>query len=78
MYVYILNTKISSTRYYIGCTANLKQRIQEHNDGKSPHTAKYRPWLLKNAFWFEDKEKAFAFEKYLKTGSGRAFAKKHF
>lgn len=47
MYVYIITTKNQPTRYYIGCTSNLKQRFQEHNDGKSPHTAKYRPWLLK-------------------------------
>jgi putative endonuclease len=78
MYVYILTTKTPPARYYVGSTSDLKRRLQEHNTGKSAHTAKYRPWIIKNAFWFSEDEKGFAFEKYLKTGSGRAFAKKHF
>jgi hypothetical protein len=42
------------------------------------HTAKFRPWIVKNYFAFRDREKAYAFEKYLKSGSGRAFARRHF
>ncbi len=78
MYVYILKSKYNPTRHYTGLTSNLKRRLQEHNTGKSTHTSKYRPWIIKNAIWFENPEKAAAFEKYLKTGSGRALAMNHF
>ena len=78
MYVYILTTQNQPYQYYIGITSNLKARLAEHNRGKNPHTSQQRPWVLKNAFWFKDKEKAHTFEKYLKTNSGRAFAIKHF
>ena len=46
--------------------------------GKSPHTAKYVPWKTVVVIGFEEDERAFQFERYLKTGSGRAFANKHF
>jgi predicted GIY-YIG superfamily endonuclease len=59
-----------------GATADLKQRIADHNAGKSTHTAKFKPWKLIWYCAFPDKYKALAFEKYLKSHSGRAFAKK--
>jgi len=52
--------------------------LNEHNSGKSPHTSKFKLWIYENAFWFKSKEKAIAFEKYLKGHSGRAFRAKHF
>jgi putative endonuclease len=54
----------------------LKRRLPEHNAGKSAHTAKFKPWELVWYCAFPDKYKALAFEKYLKSHSGRAFAKK--
>ena len=63
---------------YIGITDELKRRLQDRNSGDSPHTSKYRPWELVAAVAFADDQKAAAFEQYLKTGSGRAFAAKHF
>ena len=80
MYVYILKSLTQQTppQYYIGITSNLKQRLQDHNQGRSKYTSQYRPWTFKNFFWFDDRAKAFEFERYLKTGSGRAFSKKHF
>jgi putative endonuclease len=56
--------------------SNLKARLAAHNNGQSPHTSKYRPWRLITAVTFTDDQKAHAFEQYLKTGSGRAFAHK--
>lgn len=50
----------------------------KHNNGEVPHTSKYKPWNLQTIVAFTEKEKALAFEKYLKSHSGRAFAKKHF
>jgi putative endonuclease len=65
-------------RYYVGITDDLKLRLQQHNAGDVFHTAKYKPWRIKIYFAFGEPEKAYMFEKYLKSGSGRAFAKKHF
>jgi len=62
----------------VGLTEDLNARLQAHNRGESFHTGKYRPWRLVLAITFEDDDRATAFERYLKSGSGRAFAGKHF
>ena len=73
-YVYIL--KIEDSHFYVGITQDLKARLKKHNTGEVPHTSKFRPWKIKTAVAFDCEEKARAFERYLKTSSGRAFAKK--
>ena len=75
-YVYIIRSQVFSNQEYVGATANLKQRLTDHNSGKSAHTAKFMPWALIWYCAFHDKYKALEFEKYLKSHSGRAFAKK--
>ncbi|MEO1045993.1 MAG: GIY-YIG nuclease family protein [Pseudomonadota bacterium] len=75
-YVYILQSINAPDQYYTGITADLKKRLEAHNNGQSPHTAKHRPWRLVSYVAFADEAKAQAFEKYLKSGSGRAFAAK--
>ena len=77
-YVYILVDEATGTHFYVGCTEDLKARLEKHNTGGVPHTAKFRPWRIKTAIAFDDREKAYAFEAYLKTHCGRAFAKRHF
>ncbi|UPT84814.1 GIY-YIG nuclease family protein [Bradyrhizobium barranii subsp. apii] len=77
-YVYLLESDAFGGQRYIGLTANLKKRLADHNAGKSPHTSKYMPWRLVTYVAFSDIEKARAFERYLKSGSGHAFAKKRF
>ena len=77
-YVYLIQSDSHLGQKYIGVTANLDKRIREHNSGKSKHTAKFLPWKLVAYFTFFDKYKAYAFEKYLKSHSGRAFAEKRF
>ena len=74
-YVYSLKCK---NGYYVGCTDNLKERTTRHEKGCVPATANRLPVDLEFYFAISDKYKAFKFEKYLKTGSGRAFVKKHF
>jgi putative endonuclease len=61
---------------YVGITSDLDARLTAHDEGRSKHTSKYRPWRLITAVAFTDYINAQAFEKYLKTGSGRALAKK--
>lgn len=75
-YVYILRSINFPDRYYTGVTDDLKARLIKHNDKEVPHTSKYAPWKLKTYIAFSDEKQAFAFEQYLKTASGRAFAKK--
>ena len=75
-YVYILRTEREPPRFYTGFTENLEARLAHHNSGGDPHTAKYRPWRIKTAMAFTDRDQALAFERYLKSPSGRAFAKK--
>src|SRR5205814_698505 len=75
-YVYIIGSISSPEQEYIGATADLKQRMSDHNAGKSAHTAKFKPWKLVWYCAFPDKYKALEFEKYLKSHSGRAFANK--
>ena len=77
-YVYLIRSISSPKQKYIGITDDLKRRLRDHNSGDSPHTSKYRPWEIVTAVAFADTQKAVAFEKYLKLGSGRAFANRHF
>jgi predicted GIY-YIG superfamily endonuclease len=77
-YVYILESNHEPAHFYVGSTQDLKTRLQKHNAGDVLHTSKFRPWRIKTAIAFTDRERAIAFEKYLKSGSGRAFSKKHF
>jgi predicted GIY-YIG superfamily endonuclease len=75
-YVYIIRSISNPNQEYTGATEDLRQRIAAHNAGKSAHTAKYKPWELLWYSAFPDKMTALAFETYLKSHSGRAFAKK--
>jgi predicted GIY-YIG superfamily endonuclease len=75
-YVYILRSLQQPDRYYVGATADLRSRLRRHNAREVPHTSKYAPWAVKTYVAFSDAKQAFAFEKYLKSPSGRAFAKK--
>ena len=56
---------------------NLARRQAEHNAGSCIHTAKYRPWIIDVVIEFPEERRAVAFERYLKSGSGVAFAQRH-
>ena len=77
-YTYILESKIKPGERYIGHTSDLKKRLEEHNAGKCRHTTKLKPWKIKLYIAFETLAQAKSFEHYLKSGSGHAFAKRHF
>jgi len=77
-YVYLLQSDAVLDQRYVGLTSDLKRRILEHNEGKSSHTSKYIPWRLVTYVAFDDRQKAQSFERYLKSGSGHAFARKRF
>jgi putative endonuclease len=77
-YVCRLRSQTHPDQVYTGCTTDLEQRLKDHNRGHVPHTSKFAPWNLEVAISFRDKAKARAFEAYLKSGSGREFARRHF
>jgi predicted GIY-YIG superfamily endonuclease len=77
-YTYILQSLTDPSQRYVGHTAGLRTRMEEHNAGNCPHTSKFLPWKLKVYVAFESIVQAQQFEKYLKSGSGRAFANRHF
>jgi len=75
-YVHLIESISAQGERYLGMTTDLKERLQEHNAGKSSHTSKFKPWKLTTYIAFNDRAKAEAFERYLKSGSGHAFARK--
>jgi len=75
-YVYILQSVNNPKHYYVGRTGDLYDRLKRHNAGEVPHTSRHRPWRIKTTIAFADPTQAVQFEHYLKTSSGRAFAKK--
>ena len=75
-YVYLLQSVEHPDETYVGLTDDLRLRFSAHNAGRSPRTAKHRPWRLVTYIAFSDDRKAVEFERYLKTASGRAFANK--
>ncbi len=77
-YVYLLKIIIHQNQRYVGLTSNVEERVRAHNAGQSIHTSKYKPWELVAYFAFREDQRAIKFEKYLKSGSGRAFANRHF
>ena len=76
--VYVLRSDREPDRYYTGLTDNVQRRLDVHNSGGSKYTADLRPWSLVASVEFTKPESAVAFEQYLKSGSGRAFSKRHF
>jgi predicted GIY-YIG superfamily endonuclease len=77
-FVYILRSNKNPDRYYVGLTSNVAGRLRWHNDGPSGVAIPHRPWSLVVSLEFSDAKTAVRFERYLKSGSGRAFAKRHF
>ena len=75
--VYVLKNADSPPRFYTGLTGDLRARLNAHNAGRCSHTRRYRPWSLEVMVKFADESRALKFEKYLKSGSGVEFARRH-
>jgi putative endonuclease len=76
-FVYVLRNQQAPSRYYTGLTSDVARRLVEHNAGRCCHTADNGPWSIDVAIEFADERRAVAFERYLKSGSGVAFAQRH-
>ena len=74
-YVYILQSIPRPDQFYTGVCEDVGKRLEAHN--RSPHTSKFKPWRLCSFHWFAEATTATAFERYLKSGSGREFARRH-
>ena len=77
-FVYVLQSISNPSRHYTGLTSDLPRRLASHNSGASAHTAADRPWQISVVIEFRSEDAAVKFETYLKSGSGRAFARRHF
>jgi len=77
-YCYILHSLRDPRQYYTGVTSDIYPRLDKHNKGDVPHTSKFTPWELESFFAFKTHQLAMDFELYLKSGSGREFARRHF
>lgn len=77
-YVYLIRSSKYPDQIYIGYTKDPKKRLASHNAGSSFHTAKYKPWELVVFLGFSSEANALEFERYLKSGTGRAFVAKRF
>jgi predicted GIY-YIG superfamily endonuclease len=77
-FVYVLRSDRDLNRHYVGITSDVENRLGWHNHGPCGHTVRLRPWSLVVVVEFPTEQQAARFEQYLKTGSGRAFAKRHF
>jgi putative endonuclease len=77
-FVYMLNSTQDPDHYYVGLTSDPKHRLAADNDGASPHTTGDKPWRLVVVIEFTSAQRAVAFERCLKTGSGREFSRRHF
>lgn len=76
-YVYLLRSIADPSKIYTGLTDDPIRRLGEHNAGKSTFTARHVPWKIEVTVGFEREQHAVKFERYLKTGSGIAFARRH-
>jgi putative endonuclease len=77
-FVYVLRNSDQNPKFYVGLSSAVHARLVDHNMGRCPHTALGRPWQLHVLLEFTDEKLAIRFERDLKSGSGRAFAKRHF
>lgn len=78
VYVYYLKSKQFSNKTYIGFTNNLKQRLLDHNKGKSIYTKQFKPWKLVGFLGFDQVSKALKLEQHLKSNAGRLFLRRYF
>ena len=76
-FVYVIRSLTNRDRYYTGVTHDVASRLCSHNAGECVHTSRNRPRELDVVIEFRDETRAVAFERYLKSGSGCAFAQRH-
>ena len=77
-FVYVLRSDADPARHYVGLASNPRERLDWHNAGPCGYTQAHRPWSILVSLEFATEAQAIRFERYLKSGPGRAFARRHF
>ena len=77
-FVFILRSQSDPDRHYVGVASDVDERLEWHNAGPTAFTTAHRPWVVVATIEFPTEREALRFEKYLTSGSGRAFTKRHF
>jgi predicted GIY-YIG superfamily endonuclease len=77
-FVYVLRSDSDPERHDVGVTSDVDNRLEWHNHGRCGYTIEHRPWSLAVVIEFPSEAQALRFERYLKSGSSRAFANRHF
>jgi putative endonuclease len=77
-FVYIIRSVAHADRRYVGVTADPAARLAAHNAGRNQSTSRWRPWFVDVCIEFRTEPLATRFERFLKSGAGHAFAKRHF
>jgi putative endonuclease len=77
-FVYYVRCLAEPHRTYTGLKSSVTARLAAHNAGRVASTARHTPWELLAAVEFQDESTAIRFERYLKSGSGPSFARRHF
>jgi predicted GIY-YIG superfamily endonuclease len=75
-YVYFL--QLNNGDIYVGSTNDLKRRLSSHQPAQVISTKQNLPVKLKSYVAVESEPLARELERYFKSGSGKAFAKKRF
>jgi predicted GIY-YIG superfamily endonuclease len=76
-FVYVLKNSDQPPSYYSGLTSDPAERLKAHNQRNGHHTSGHGPWQIDVLIEFADESRAIRFERYLKSGSGGAFAQRH-
>lgn len=76
-YVYLLRSLPRPRKTYVGMTDDICGRLTKHNEGGVPSTVRFKPWEMVAYVAVTDRDRAAALERYFKSGSGHAFARKH-
>jgi predicted GIY-YIG superfamily endonuclease len=77
IYVYILQSEVDPDHFYTGSTGDLAERLRRPNEGRVPHTSKWKPWKLKTCIAMSDRNRAAELEKYFKIPFGSRVSEKH-
>lgn len=77
-YVYRIRSRHHPEKSFIGVSRDMDKRLRRHNDGMVEATREHRPWKISFYAAFSRKERAYAFEDFLKSPEGKKFGRKHF
>jgi hypothetical protein len=76
-FAYFIRSQREPVRDDVGITSDPDRCLEWHSDDYCGHTTRHRPWSFVVVLEFSAERSGVAVGRYLKSGSGRAFAKRH-